>query len=34
MLRVLAKMENLTEHWQRMSLSAKEGEELGLDDEL
>ncbi|XP_075633867.1 uncharacterized protein LOC142606391 [Castanea sativa] len=27
-------MENLAEHWQRMSLSAREGEELGLDDEL
>ena len=27
-------MENLTKHWQRMSLNAREGKELGLDDEL
>lgn len=27
-------MDNLTKHWQRMSLNAREGEELGLNDEL
>ena len=27
-------MENLTKHWQRLSLNAREGDELGLDDEL
>ena len=27
-------MDNLTTHWQRMSLNAREGEELGLEDEL
>ena len=27
-------MENLTKHWQSLSLNAREGEELGLDDEL
>ena len=27
-------MENLTKHWQNLSLNAREGEELGLDDEL
>ena len=27
-------MEYLTKHWQSLSLNAREGEELGLDDEL
>ena len=27
-------MENLTKHWQSLSLNAREEEELGLDDEL
>ena len=27
-------MENLTKHWQSLSLNAREGDELGLDDEL
>ena len=34
MKRAKGKMDNLTKHWQRISLNAKEGEELGLDDEL
>jgi len=33
-VRVIEKMDNLTKHWQRMSLNAREGEELGLDGEL
>ena len=27
-------MENLTKHWQSLSLNASEGDELGLDDEF
>ena len=27
-------MENFTKHWQSLSLNAREGDELGLDDEL
>ena len=27
-------MENLTKHWQTLSLNAREGDELGLDEEL
>ena len=27
-------MENLTKHWQSLSLNAREGDELGLDEEL
>lgn len=33
-MRKVDKMENLTKHWQSMSLNAREGEELGLADEL
>ena len=32
-VRVSEKMDNLTKHWQNMTLNAREGEELGLDDE-
>ena len=33
-VRAIGKMDNLTKHWQRMSLNTREGEELDLDDEL
>ena len=33
-MRAIEKMDNLTKHWQRMSLNAREGEEPGLDNEL
>ena len=33
-MRPIGGMDNLTMHWQKMSLNAREGEELDLDEEL
>ena len=33
-MRPIGRMDNLTKHWQKMSLNTREGEELDLDEEL